>query len=291
MRINYLYVIILIFLFAIGGCTTASKTSLKNSHEVSSDPFQDHFLDSILQEGLDHEALFTMLGNLKPMSSLASFSFPIANTDSTAKMSGNILSRAKHGVYLDSLYKIQKIMNKLNIPDLRFVMSSYRTPYNGIRTVHLDVIRVSALDSLLKAKESFFGQFGLVPGADPAIVVNTIEYNDRYERLRGYGYLFGYPDYAINFFVNAFLESDTTNKHVERKFFQITTYARKEGSFVYAYPKNYTPTAEIDSAIYYKAEHILQDYKNIRNHYLKSDSTLQSCKLLYEYAKRSRENE
>lgn len=287
MKIKHLYLIILVALFAIGGCHT-SKTIIQSNPEVPSEISQRYFLDSILQVGLDHEALFTLLGDLKPMSSLISFSFPIANTDSTTKTNGNILNRLNHGAYLDSLYQIQKAINNLNIPDLRFVMSSFRAPYDEIRTIQVNVIRISALDSLLKAKESFFGQFGLVPGTDPGIVVNTIEYNDRYERLRGYGYLFGYPDYAIDFFVNAFLESDTTKKHVERNFFQIPTYAGKEGNFVYAYPKDQTPTATVDSVIYYKAQRILEKYKTMRKDYLNPDSTLQSYKLLQQYIQRAK---
>lgn len=287
MKIKHLYLIISIIIFTIGGCST-SKTNLKDSTKGSIETSQRHFLDSILQVGLDHEALFTLLGNLKPMSSLVSFSFPIANMDSTTKTNGNILNRIEHGAYLDSLYLIQKAINNLNTPDLRFVMSSFRAPYDNIRTIQINVVRVSALDSLLKAKESFFGQFGLVPGTDPGIVVNTIEYNDRYERLRGYGYLFGYPDYAIDFFVNAFLESDTTKKHVERNFFQIPTYAGKEGNFVYAYPKDQTPTAAVDSVIYYKAQRILEKYKTMRKDYLNPDSTLQSYELLQQHIQRAK---
>ncbi len=285
MKFNCLYLIILIFLFTIGGCKT-SKTSIQSDPEVSLATSQSHFLDSILQEGLDHEALFTLLGNLKPMSSLVSFSFPIANTDSTTKTSGNILNRREHGVYLDKLYQIQNAINKLNFSDLKFVMLAYQSPYHRMRTIQINVVRVSALDSLLKAQESFFGQFGLVPGTDPGIVVNTIEYNDRYERLRGYGYLFGYPDYAIDFFVKAFQESDTTKKYVERNFFQIPTYTGKTGYFVYAYPKDYAPTASVDSVIYNKAQRILEKYKRIRKSYLNSDSTLQSYKLLQQYVQK-----
>ena len=284
MKFNRTYLILTIVLLAIGGCHT-SRTSIRRPADVSSESAQSHFLDSILQVGLDHEALFTLLGDLKPMSSLVSFNFPIANTDSTAQTSGQILNRKEHGVYLDSLYRIQKAINTLHLPDLRFVVSSYRAPFDETRTIQVSVVRVSALDSLLKAQESFFGQFGLVPGTDPGIVVNTIEYNDRYERLRGYGYLFGYPDYAIDFFVKAFLESDTTGKHVERNFFQIPVYSRKEGYFVYAYPKDHVPTAAVDSVIYYKAQRILEGYKEIRKDYLNPDSTLQSYKLLQEHAK------
>lgn len=246
-----------------------------------SDRYSYFLIDSILQYGLDHEALYTLLGNVKPMSSLVDFSFPIANTDTSLNTNGDILNRNQHGIYLDRIRTIQKAINYIQLPDIKIVMIPYRTPsMPNKRLIQLNVLRISALDSLLKAREDFFGQFGLVPGTDPAVVVNTIEFSDRYERLRGYGYLFGYPDYAVDFFVKAFQINDQTGQFVERNFFQIPVYSGNEGYFVYAYPKEATPTAAVDSVLYYRANHVLEQYKKIRSGYLNTDSSVQAYKLL-----------
>lgn len=248
---------------------------------------EQQLIDSILQSALDYEALYTLLGNIKPMSSVRHYRFPLANNDSVKQTSANVVDREKHGRHLDRLYAIQQAVNRLDFPDLKFVLVPYKSTQDTIRMVQLSVVRVSSLDSLLRAREDFFGQFGLVPGADPATVVSTIENADRYERYRGYGYLFGYPDYAVDFFVEAAVESAKAKKTLPRKFFQIPVYAREAGSFTYAYPEDHTPTLAIDSTIYYRSGKVLEEYKKIRNNYLSTDSTLKAYQLLQEFYKQS----
>jgi len=158
-------------------------------------------LDSLLQRGLDLEALYTIVGDLKPISSVASFSFPIANSDSLKRIKGDVIDITKKQHYLDKIAQLNRLVNSLNYPDLKFVLTPYRQAYKDERTLQLSVVRISKLDSLLKVKASFFGQFGLTPGADPAVVISTIEGSEPYERFRGYGYVFGYPDYAVDFYV------------------------------------------------------------------------------------------
>lgn len=271
------------------------------------DNYSYFLIDSILQHGLDHEALFTLFGDVKPMSSLVTFTFPIINWDSiraagTVKISSATLVSSSSSTPnqdslksarivmsrkdLDRMFTIQKAINCIDIPDIKVVIIPYSAPgMNHGRTIQLTAVRISTLDSLLRAKESFFGHYGLVPGTDPNVVVSTIENAERFERLRGYGYLFGYPDYAVDFFVEAQEVHDGTGQFVERNFFQIPTYSGAEGYFVYAYPKNVTPTAALDSALYYRAGKVLDQYKNIRNNYLNADSTVMSYKLLKDHSR------
>jgi hypothetical protein len=263
------------------------KTTVQIARETASMSVSEQLLvDSILQYGLDNEALYTLLTNIKPMSSLVTYTFPVANTDSVKKVEGNVLTREEHGVYLDRMRTIQQAMSKLDIPDLRFVVVPYLSAMGNKRIIQLSVLRISSLDSLLRVKENFYGQFGLVPGTDPAVVVTAIEGNDKFERWRGYGYLFGYPDYAVDFYNKAAFELEKTGEFVERNFFRIPTYSRVEGNFVYAYPKDHKPTVEIDSAIYNKSIRVLEEYRAIRNNYLNPDSTLQSYRLIQDYYKK-----
>ncbi len=248
---------------------------------------QQKKLDSILGNALDHEALYTIAGRIKPMSTVASFRFPVANSDSTKNTVAEVLDLSEKNVYLAEIAELQYLVNSLSYPDLKFILTPFKSPSKGIRYFDLNVIRVSLLDSLLSAKASFFGQFGLVPGADPVMVIAAVENAGRYERLRAYGYLFGYPDYAVDFFVNASVEQDATKKLPERNFFQIPAYARQHGTFVYAYPKEHTPD-QTDSTLYYRAKEVLDYYSDIRNQYLNPDSTLQAGKLLMDLHKPSK---
>lgn len=276
-----LFVISFVLLFIALSCKSRQPaTSVSTPYATTG--YEQHLLDSILQYGLDHEALYTLLTDIKPMSSLVTFYYPLANADSTKKTSWDVVDRNKQGAYLDKLYSVQQAVNKLNLPDLRFILVPYQSAQDSIRVIQLSVVRVSSLDSLLRAKESFFGQFGLVPGTDPVVVASVIENADIYERYRGYGYLFGYPDYAVDFFVDAAVESKKAKKVVPRNFFQIPVYAGDFGYFVYAYPKEHKPTSAVDSALYYRSTYVLEKYKGIRDHYINADSTLRGHQLLRE---------
>ena len=279
---KYAYLAFLFLLPLVLSCKSKQPVTLAGAG-APIHPQEQRLIDSILQSALDYEALYTLLGDVKPMSSVKLYRFPLANTDSLKQTSADIVDRDKQGVYLDRLYTIQRAVDRLDFPDLKFVMVPYKSPQDNLRLMQLSVVRVSLLDSLLRAEESFFGQFGLVPGADPAIVVSTIENADRYERYRGYGYLFGYPDYAVDFFVKSAFESSRSNEHLPRKFFQIPVYARETGSFTYAYPADHTPTLFSDSTIYYRSEKVLKEYKKIRNTYLNTDSTLRAYQLLLDF--------
>jgi hypothetical protein len=54
----------------------------------------------------------------------------------------------------------------------------------------------------------------------------AIEYSQSGPRWRGYGYLFGFPLYAVDFFVNAGESEKQTGKFVERDFLSIP-YVRR----------------------------------------------------------------
>lgn len=236
--------------------------------------------DSIIQQGLDREALYTLLSDIKPMSSLVVFSYPVATQDSILKMSEHVVSQEKQERHLTRLQQIQMTLNKLNLSDLEFILVPYRHVRSNDLLIQLSVVRKSSLDKLLDRKKSFFGQFGLVPGSDANLVLSTIENADTYQRYRGYGYLFGYPDYAVDFFVEASAKSKTNDELEPRNFFQIPAFKGEGGYFVYAYPKDHQPTAEIDSVVYHKAAKVLEEYKVIRPDYVKHDSTLNAYQLL-----------
>lgn len=262
------------------GCRSSRHTLPRTVTEQAAPDESALLIDSILQTGLDREAVYTLLGRIKPMSSLKLYRMPLANTDSAKRSSPEIVDRAKKGRYLDRLSRVQKAINEIRLPDLAFVFIPYRAHQDSNRTIQLSVVRVSLLDSLLKAKESFFGQYGLVPGADPATVVSTIENAGIYERYRGYGYLFGYPDYAVDFFVEASHTHRDIQKPTPRNFFNIPTHQSKEGYFVYAYPKDYEPSREVDSLLYHRSMQVLERYEKIRDRYLNADSTVRAYRLL-----------
>jgi hypothetical protein len=273
------YLIALVTLFIL--LVSCQQKDVQTQHLSGTTADEQHLLDSILQFGLDREALFTILGDVKPMSSVISFYYPIANDDSTRRTRADIVDRATHGHYLDEIRAVQRLMNGLELPDLRFIVVPYQNAQDDKRILQVSAVRISLLDSLLQKQEGFFGQFGLVPGADPNVVASVIENAGVYERYRGYGYLFGYPDHAVDFFVEASLALNTSGDFVERRFFNMPSHAG-QGYFVYANPADYAPTS-VDSTIYYRAEALLSRYEDLRSQYLNADSTVQAYRLLQDF--------
>lgn len=84
-RIHILYVI---FLFLGLGCSSISYQKTSDKNVQKSIPFPGYeqlskkdkvLADSILGHALDHEALYSLMGDLKPISSIGfSLSYPIA---------------------------------------------------------------------------------------------------------------------------------------------------------------------------------------------------------------------
>jgi hypothetical protein len=126
--------------------------------------------------------------------------------------------------------------------------------------------------------QPFYGQLGINPQSHPATVLAITEYEQKYNRWRSYGYLFGYPDYAVDFFVEAGKQQDSGKEFVKRDFFQIPVFAGNSGYFTYAIPKGHQP-GTIDSLIYKNAANTLINYKQIRSIFM-SSSRMKAIRLL-----------
>lgn len=144
-----------------------------------------------------------------------------------------------------------------------------------------------ALRDLLVRHASYFSPFGLSPSSDPMEVVMTVEYAGATPRLRGYGYLFGYPDYAVDFFAQASetqrLEEEKTGKGtlVPRDFFSLST-VRGERRFVYAVPKGHEPN-DADRVLKAAADTLYADYAARRARHIKGDSAAGVLALVREW--------
>jgi hypothetical protein len=131
------------------------------------------------------------------------------------------------------------------------------------------VIRKTVLAKKIQQYDSFYTSMGLSAGAHPATILSVTECSEKYNRWRSYGYLFGYPSYAVDFFVQAGATQDSTGKFVERQFFQIPVYASSRGHFTYAIPKGYQPH-QSDSSLYLQAQNTLKQYQQMRARHLTS---------------------
>ncbi len=222
-------------------------TGLKNMDED-----QKRQADSLLTYALDHEALYTISDTLKPISSVKLFRLPLLSKDTLVQQKA-----------IDSLRKLYSLIHKLNTKELQFILNPFEQNDREYKNLELYVVRNSAISKVLQQYASFYARIGISENTSPATVLSVTEFENKYDRWRSYGYLFGYPAHAVDFFVEAGKTQDSTGQFVQRNFFAIPVFAGATGYFTYAIPKTYQPT-QIDSTLYYKAVNTLDQYRKVK---------------------------
>lgn len=241
--------------------------------------------DSLVARALDHEALYSLMANLKPMSSIGtSLSFPLGKDSTHAEGEARVVATETDSLsrYLHELESWNRVLHALSFGPYRFLLIPFRQVWNGKRNLQMLVCRTDLLDSLLTAQASFFAQWGFVPGTDPAVVLTAIEFENKYDRFRAYGYLFGYPSHAVDFFVEASRSEAQTGEFVKRDFFSIPVHRKDTGYFTYAVPKEYQPTST-DETLRQKASATLASYRSLRPLYLNGQGGLEAIRLFREW--------
>ncbi len=246
-------------------------------------PVQRSMADSLLARGLENEALYTLLSHspealpLKPISTLDQRRGELARDPSAPAGLREAMDPANP--VLAELAELHAVVSHLHCGPVRVVVVPFRATQERIRSVQLLVTHQGTLDQALARAASFWGQWGFTPGADPGTVVTVVEFEESGPRFRGYGYLFGYPEHAVSFFVEAAEEMARTGDFVERDFFQLPVHSGETGRFVYAVPKGHDPLPE-DLAIREEAERVLARYRTLRPRFENGDGTLRAVELL-----------
>ena len=233
--------------------------------------------ETLLLQALDTEALYTIVGGLKPMSSgFASFKFPVANPtlDDVAEMR-SILATWRCGdvLYADVHHFAKTFVDPKTKEELRFAEAV--------------VFHRPAVAAAMQRHAAFFAPYALTPNAHPLETLLAIDYSTPGPRWRGQGYLFGFPDYAVDFFVNAGEEQEKTGQFVKRDFYSVPVFTTAERRFVWAVPPGHQEREE-DRAIKQQAEQILADYKQRRARYIGAGKP-GVAKLLRDWFKQQRE--
>ncbi len=243
-----------------------SSCSTTNSISQFKKNYNNHLADSLLAYALDHEALYTLADTLKPMSSVKFLRYAIAKDSSMQDGDAVVI---QNDSLINLIDQFNTICKELSNDTWQFVMVPFQRTEKNMRNLEIYVIRKDAFANKIKQYQSFFGQWGFTPSTNPAVVLSVIEYETKWDRNRAYGYLFGYPAYAVDFFVeaNKIQQADVNKKIIPRNFFAIPVFAGNQGYFTYAMPKAYQPN-DIDSTIYNKAQSTLTKYQLMRSKYL-----------------------
>ena len=219
----------------------------------------------------DSEALYTLADGLKPVSSGMITSVRVApDVDRTA---------------LEALEQRRRVAARLTCGEIGVFVQVFAAPStsdSGATTRSFEVVTFhrASVAAAVGRHAGYFGALGVTPSADPIQVVMAVEHAPRADRWRGYGYLFGFPDEAVDFFVRAGVEGDETRKTVPRDFRRIETWTKfggKDGApalsnFVYAVPKG-EPESVADRQLREAAGRVYRVYADRRARFIKPDQT------------------
>lgn len=213
--------------------------------------------EALLLKALDSEALYTIIGGLKPMSSgFASYKISVNKPDlQEIEEARQLLSVWRCG---DDLYADVHHFAKTS-PDPK--------TKEEMRFAEAVVFHRAAVRDAVQQHAGFFAPFGLGRYAHPMEILMAIEYSSPGPRWRGQGYLFGFPDYAVDFFVQAGEEQEKTGQFVKREFYSVPTFVATERRFVWAVPVGHQERDE-DHRRKQQAETILAEYKRRRAQYV-----------------------
>lgn len=217
------------------------------------DPAARARAEELLLKALDCEALYTIVGGLKPVSgSFASIGFPVKEPD-LAKLDENrrALSAFRCGDAYDAGMLIFAAVN------------------GDRRMGHAWVAYRPLVKSMLAAHQPFFAPYGVSPETPPTELIEKMEHAPQPDRLRASGHFYGYPDHAVDFFVDAETKRAAAEdkKVIPRDFLSVPTFSAATHKFVWAVPKGHQPNDD-DRALMAKAEPILAEYRRRRELYI-----------------------
>jgi hypothetical protein len=244
---------------------------------------------ALLAAALDREGLYTFAG-LKPVSSgFADLQVTIAPE----------VDRAA----LDSLDRLRQLARGLHCGDVVMVTQVFAATQPGPggtqrRAAGLVLVHRGALARSIRSHAAYFDSLAITPHSEPADVIAAVEHAPRASRWRGYGYLFGYPDDAVEFFVRAGVEGDSIAQArglssfvVPREFRRIETVykvpAERDGppllsTFVFAVPPG-APESDAERRLREDAAAIFAAHLQRRARWTDANGQLEVVALLREW--------
>ena len=203
--------------------------------------------EAYLLKALDTESLFTIVGGLKPMSA-GFYSQPISA--------------------LQDIDELRLIVARWRCGDeIHADVVHYASAHASGRHVRGVIFSLPALKRKIEEQSGLFSRWGITPNASPTEVLMAVDDARDASRFAGYGYLFGYPDEAVHFFVNAAIRQEMGDNSRERDSRAIPTFQRETGQFTYAVPKGAEET-EADRQLRERARAILEAYRSRRASYV-----------------------
>jgi hypothetical protein len=204
---------------------------------------------ALLTTALECEAPYTLAGGLKPLS--------------TGFWQGEMTIE---GADLAELARVRRALAPLRNDAYYADVQVFATAHDGKRTLEAYVVHRASLAAMIDRERDFWSPLGISTCTHPAEIVAVVDRLPRAQRWRAYGLLFGYPRYAIDFFVDATERGRASDAEMgpgkDREFVHVPTASAETGRFTWAVPIGHTERAE-DRAIRSRAARILSEYSRL----------------------------
>lgn len=213
---------------------------------------------------LDSSALYTLIGGLKPMS-------------------GFMASFIRHRISLPRFHEFRSLRRSLQAIELeRQILAAlfpgpelFATVHSSPDSEHFRSDRTFAfgllahrasLSAAVTRHQAFFAPYLITPSSHPLEVMLAAVNDTSPSSARAIGYLMGYPDYAIDFWLESRARERATGRKIPRAHVFVPTYS-KRSNFAWAVPKGHRTCPE-DQAILDRAATIFDAYRLRRQHYI-----------------------
>jgi|GEM_PF-4005611 len=207
--------------------------------------------DTLALSMMDSEALYTIAAGVKPVSEgFWRKSFPDSSPVD-----------AEIGPALKELRKLPLG------PDFETGILVFKNPTGGTKHATAFVAHKPRLRDLISKHPKIFQGIGVKPWSSAQFVMERIDQAPSSTRWRGFGLVFGYPEYAVEFFVTAGETQEKTGVFVTRSFVHLPTFRMVKGGFVYAVPKGHEETGE-DRILREKVSSLLSNYSAKRREFI-----------------------
>lgn len=234
------------------------------------------YADSLLYTGINNEALHTLISPLKPMSDIATYRFAYSEADSLDMEPHQVAGTPE---FREKFEKLNRVVNAIECGPLSATLIPFRQNNDSLRFINLRVHRTDAIDRVLAEYPEFWEQWGFVKGSKPETVIQVMEYENPADRFRGYGYLYGYPEHAVNFFVEAAKHYDKTEERLDRDFINLPVVSDRKGRFVYAVEEGHSLN-DADVFIEESAHENVSHFKNSSEDFYNSDGSFRTIDYL-----------
>lgn len=239
--------LVILLVLMPGGCATRGPVGSSRDSPLTTVAERDTFR-GLLVTALDREALYTLVGGLKPLSTGFWHGKVDVATSDTAE-----------------IVRVRRALAPLRSATYYADVQVFATAHDGTRHIEAYIVHRASLAAMIQREAPFWSPLGITPCTHPAEVVAIVDRLPKADRWRAYGLLFGYPNYAIDFFVEANELAKATGTEVgpgkDREFYHVPTASGQQGQFTWAVPLGHIERDE-DRAIRQRAETILTAYRS-----------------------------